>query len=92
MKVIHINDSYLIWDKATMYMKITIGSVENFNSPRADIQLNRSYKSMYCEWLLHNIGYYLTKPFTKNAWFKSINLRCKDVDLEEWFEKQSRGE
>ena len=44
----------------------------------------RSIKSMYIEWWLHNIGYYLTKPLCKFDYFKKINLRCKDVDLEEW--------
>ena len=46
--------------------------------------LNRSYNSMYVEWALHNIGYYATAPFTKNEKIKSINERCKHVDLNEW--------
>lgn len=33
------------------------------------------------EWWLHNILYYLTKPFTGNAFLKDINIRCRDVDL-----------
>ena len=40
--------------------------------------LNRTYFSMYVEWWLHNIGYYITKPF---SFLEEINLRCKDVDL-----------
>lgn len=46
--------------------------------------LNRSYTSMYIEWWLHNIGYYITLPFLKLGinWINSINRRCKDVDLE----------
>jgi hypothetical protein len=46
--------------------------------------LNRSYRSMYIEWILHNIGYYITLPFIKNEKIKNINERCKHVDLDEW--------
>ena len=34
------------------------------------------------EWWLHNIVYWLTKPFTKNTTVKKLNDRSKDVDLE----------
>ena len=50
--------------------------------------LNRTYFDMYIEWILHNIGYYVTKPLCSFKYFKSINLRCKDVDLEEWNKKR----
>jgi hypothetical protein len=43
------------------------------------IPITRSYTSMYIEWYLHNIGYYITLPF---PWWDNINARCKDVDLE----------
>lgn len=33
------------------------------------------------EWWLHNIGYYLTLPFVKNAKIKALNERFKHVDL-----------
>lgn len=46
----------------------------------AESYLNRSYRSMYIEWWLHNIGYYLTLPFKK---LETINIRFKHVDLEE---------
>ena len=46
--------------------------------------LNRSFRSMYIEWWLHNIGYYITKPFCHIEAVKKINLRCRDVDLEGW--------
>lgn len=45
--------------------------------------LNRSYKDMYIEWYLHNIGYWLTLPFIKNEKIKALNERFKHVDLEE---------
>lgn len=45
-------------------------------------QTNSNSLLLIIEWWLHNIVYWLTKPFTKNATIKSINDRSKDVDLE----------
>lgn len=45
--------------------------------------LNRSMTSLIIEWWLHNIGYYLTKPLCAIPYFKALNKRFKDVDLEE---------
>lgn len=87
MKNIHITDSYLIWDVATMDMKIRLHCHELYNSIQADKVLNRTFRSMHIEWWLHNIGYYLTLPFCKAQKVKEWNLRFKDVDLEEWEEK-----
>jgi hypothetical protein len=39
------------------------------------------YTPYIIEWWLHNIGYYLTKPFARIPVLKRINERCKDVDL-----------
>ena len=50
-----------------------------YGNLNANEVLHRSYLSMYIEWWLHNIGYYLTRNI---AIFDVINLRCKDVDLE----------
>ena len=52
------------------------------NSPQTILQ--RTYNSMYVEWWLHNIGYYITKPFCFIDRINKINLRCKDVDINEW--------
>lgn len=38
---------------------------------------------MYVEWWLHNVGYYVTKPFCCNQKVAKLNKRFKDVDLEE---------
>jgi hypothetical protein len=46
--------------------------------------LNRSWPSIHMEWWLHNVVYYITLPFIRYEKLKEINLRCKDVDLEEW--------
>lgn len=81
MRNIHIDDSYNTWSVRTMKNKIdcAVG-----NLVPADVVLNRPYISMYVEWWLHNTGYYITKPFCHIEAIHKINLRCKDVDLEEW--------
>jgi hypothetical protein len=60
---------------------IQIYCFQKYNTDQANKVLNRSYLSMYFEWWAHNIGYYISKPFQK---YQHFNLRCKDVDLEEW--------
>lgn len=83
MHNIHIDDSYKVWDTSTMKTMINEKSKKTtIQDP--EILLNRTYKSMYIEWWLHNIGYYLTLPFNKNEKLLAINHRCKDVDLNEW--------
>lgn len=54
------------------------------------IQIKDSYKiwrpskmgisgaALVIEWWIHNVGYYLTKPF---PFMKKLNARFKDVDL-----------
>ena len=66
-----------------MKMKIIQKCFKVYNSEAADIVLNRSYRGMYIEWWLHNIGYWATLPFIKNTALKSLNERFKHVDLEE---------
>ena len=77
MKNIHITDSYKIWSKKDMEFIIVLECYKKYNTVYADWTLNRSYAGMYVEWWLHNIGYYLTKPFPQ------LNERLKHVDLEE---------
>ena len=79
-KSIQIKDSYKIWSSGRMYAAIINACFDKYHAYRANEVLNRSYVSMYIEWWLHNIGYYLTRNI---AIFDVINLRCKDVDLEE---------
>ena len=83
MKNIQIKNSYNIWDINDMICIIYKKCFEQYNSYSPEIQLNRTYNSMYIEWWLHNIGYYITKPFCSIKFFKKINLRCKDVDINE---------
>ena len=67
-----------------MKRKLNVECFKRFNTYNANKILNRSYCSMYLEWWLHNIGYYMTKPFCFVDVVKKINLRFKDVDVEEW--------
>ena len=82
-KSIHIRDSYKIWRPFVMRQLIQNACYVEYDSIFVGDVLNRSYLSMYIEWWLHNIGYYLTKPFCRIPFVMSINMRCADVDLEE---------
>lgn len=63
---------------------ITIKCYSVYGTVNADKVLNRSYKSMYIEWYLHNIGYWFTLPLIKKDSIKKLNERFKHVDLEEY--------
>jgi hypothetical protein len=86
-KNLHIVDSYKVWK--IYLMKVNILSTackayDLFTTAELENLFNRSIKSMYIEWWLHNIGYYLTLPLCHIPYFKALNNRFKDVDLEEW--------
>lgn len=38
-------------------------------------------KALIIEWWLHNIAYYLTRPFISIPFMKKLNERAKHVDL-----------
>lgn len=84
MAVIKIKNSYKVWARETMKSRMIACAFVQQNVTNPEKLLNRTYRSMYIEWYLHNIGYYVTLPFTKIEALRKINLRCKDVDLEEW--------
>lgn len=83
MKNIHIENSYNTWRKYDMFVKITTKCKEAYGGYLADKILNRSYCGMYIEWWVHNIGYWMTLPFTRYSTVKRVNERFKHVDLEE---------
>lgn len=83
MKNLHIMNSYKIWAYRDIRLDIIVASRHVYGSDDPCTLLNRTFLDMYIEWILHNLGYYVTKPLTSIDCFKSINLRCKDVDLEE---------
>ena len=72
MNNLHIPNSYRVW---------RILEMNDYLPKDVEIILNRPLWTIYIEWWLHNIGYYITKSITS---LQHINLRCKDVDLNEW--------
>ena len=93
MKNIHIEDSYRVWSTLNMRVLIRVEAVKRYKTANAELMLsrtypelllNRTYRSMFIEWWLHNIGYYLTKPFCFFEKIDKLNKRFKHVDLEEW--------
>ena len=84
MKNIHIENSYNMWNTKHMKHTLNVECYKNFESYNPEKTLNRSYESMYIEWWLHNIGYYVTKLFCFIDVVNKLNLRFKDVDIEEW--------
>ena len=75
MIILHFDNSYKIWSPIQM-----LNMMQNqCGSKNVTDVMNRSLLSLYIEWWLHNIGYYLTKSFPSLI---SYNLRFKDVDLE----------
>lgn len=85
MKNLHIQNSYKVWNIDTMYNNIQYVSFICYGDSDASDVLNRTYRGMYIEWYLHNIGYYLTLLLIKNESIRKLNLRFKDLDLEEHF-------
>ena len=83
MLSIQIKDSYAVWRPRRMKLLIIKECKRKYEISFPMTLLNRSYCSMYIEWWAHNIVYYLTLPFTFIKFISKINLRCKDIDLEE---------
>ena len=83
MKSIQIKDSYNVWSRNYMTCLIMQETATKYHSPFSNEVLNRSWRGMYTEWYLHNIGYWLTLPFIKNEYFNELNTRFKHLDLEE---------
>ena len=71
-KHIKIFSGYNIWHPSAMKFIID-GRLRTHKASK--------YAPYILEWWLHNIGYYITKPFTFIPALKRINDRCKDVDL-----------
>lgn len=69
-KHIQIKNSYKIWSPSKMITLIT-----------AESPHRRKYGLLIIEWWIHNVGYWITKPFTFVPAIKRLNLRFKDVDL-----------
>ena len=72
MNNLHIPNSYRVW---------RISEMNDYLPKDVETILNRPLWTIYIEWWLHNIGYYLTKPF---PFLVIANERFKHVDLNEW--------
>lgn len=83
MKNIHIENSYKIWNKKVMHEIIFSKCSKKYNEIDVQFCMKRTYISMFIEWYLHNIAYWITLPFIKNEKIRSYNERFKHVDLEE---------
>lgn len=83
MKFLQIKEGYTVWYPSVMKFLLQVLCLGKYQSKKVNEILNRSYISMYIEWWLHNIGYYITIPFCKIHWVKKLNDRFKDVDIEE---------
>jgi hypothetical protein len=72
-KHIQIKDSYKIWKQRDMWRLIfeAFGQIVNV----------KHFTAIKIEWWLHNIGYWLTRPFISIGWVKKLNERFKHVDL-----------
>lgn len=82
-RVVHIENSYDIWSPDKMLVLIMDECTEKYGTPFANIILNRTWKGMYIEWWLHNIGYYVSLWMRRWSFMSEINDRCRSVDLEE---------
>lgn len=83
MKNLHFSNSYNVWSTELMWNEIIHQSHLRYGNLQADKVLNRSYTGMYVEWWFHNIGYYLTLPFCEYDFIRRLNIRFRDLDLEE---------
>ena len=82
---LHIENSYQVWNIVAMHALICSKAYERYDLD-PEVALKRTYISMYIEWWLHNIGYYITKPLCKYKFWMNVNKRCMHVDLEKWFD------
>ena len=78
MKNLHITNSFLIWAPSEMKEKIVETCLITYEHYDAAEVLDRTWVGMYIEWWLHNIGYYITKPFPFLNFFTE---RFQHVDL-----------
>lgn len=88
-KNIHIENSYNEWLTSNMRSLIRTKCFDRYQSFDADKVLNRTYRGMYIEWYLHNIGYWLTVPLKRNSTIAALNERFKHVDLEEHYKNEN---
>ncbi len=84
-KHVRINYSILTWSPKEIlddiYYKVYSNGWPIYMSRSEFYSKIKRPKLLILEWWLHNIGYYLTKPFIFIPLIKSLNERFKHVDL-----------
>ena len=83
MNNLHIENSYHIWNTKKMKAIIEEACQSIYNTANVHSILNRNFTSLYIEWWLHNIAYYLTIPFCFIKKIEVLNKRARHVDLNE---------
>jgi hypothetical protein len=81
---IQIEDSYQVWSPTQINSLVQQKTLVKYGTEDVKTALNRGHLSIYIEWWYHNIGYYITKSFCFIETINKINLRCKDVNLEQY--------
>ena len=76
---IQIKNSYDVWRPSKMRVDIHYWLHKQYDFP--SISKLKNFKPLVIEWWLHNIGYWITKPFVRFSTINALNLRFKDVDL-----------
>ena len=74
MKSIQIKDSYDVWLPRDQQWYANQESYLHYAEKNASFALRRSWLSIHIEWWLHNIGYYITKPFCFVDYFNKIKI------------------
>ena len=83
MRVVTIPDGYKYWHPKLICTVIELVCYNKYKMSSI-VALNRLQTSLLFEFYLHNICYYVTKPFIgKIKFMRELNLRSKNVDLEQ---------
>lgn len=76
---IQIKDGCVLWRPSKM--RVFIYYEYNRKYGYYSGRVIKYFKPLVIEWWLHNIGYYLTKPFIRFKKINALHHRFKDVDL-----------
>lgn len=77
---IQIKNGYGVWRPRAMLEFVDFQYRYEYHEWCNDLTIANT-KRLVIEWWLHNIGYYITKPFARIPKINVLNLRFKDVDL-----------
>lgn len=72
-KHVQIKDSYKVWHPLNMAKRLGAMGIL--------ISYKQNIRALITEWWLHNIGYWLTRPFIFIPAVRKLNIRFQHVDL-----------